>query len=237
MKEILTNFYKQHKKYTLSDKFWNKITSIKQLLTVMSLTSIITAILLKIIFSNPIPIDNPLLSFGCNTLFFFICSFFLLIIPVVISSAFSCENDNKFYKFMTQILINSQKDEKLNSILAKLNVIYFYQLSDDELLDEETYKNAIEQFKNGTFSQDTFNLASQLTCNQYDLNSYYEKNKNLIEMPYDELLLMTKKRIANLMIKKEKENQDKLDFMHDYADSLDKEEVILKLSKKIKLSL
>lgn len=239
MKEYLTEFFQKHKTYSFSEKLMNKykLNDTKTFLIYLSSVSLLSSILLNIVHITLLKLDNMFLSISLNGVVDFALTFgaiFLILTPFAISSE---NQENNFKIKMRKILFSEQKEPKLKEVLQKINAIYFYQMSKVDMLENNKYKHAIEQLKEGSFSIQAFNIAEDITCDIEKLNKYMEKNKELIEMPYENLRLMTQKHIANILLEEEKNRQEKLDFIQAYADLIEKEEVIFKKNKTLSTSL
>lgn len=239
MKELLTQIYKKHKKETVLSKIEQfideKVPTFSRFFTYSAIASIIPTCFTThylLIPSSFIP------SMILNTLGVFISISFLGLMMIVLLSEFSIKADNKLKKYITQLL-EASNDEQIKQFLCKLNLISINndELSEEAVLDDETFNTLISNLKNPKFTHENIKELTELICAPKKLDFFYEKNQNLIAMPNDELLTLVKSKLSKIIEKEEINRQMKMDFLKENKSHTKKEDSILKVNKKLTLSL
>ena len=105
------------------------------------------------------------------------------------------------------------------------------------MLDDETFNTLISNLKNPKFTHENIKELTELICAPKKLDFFYEKNQNLIAMPNDELLTLVKSKLSKIIEKEEINRQMKMDFLKENKSHTKKEDSILKVNKKLTLSL
>lgn len=235
MRAFLNNMREKHKLKSKKEKFfinfYPKVTFMKQVMGIGIVSFLLTSLLA---LNNTKTPDLSELSFFIFSLLFLLQGIVVAITDFVcseLSEHYTKKHYNKIYTYLK----NNFNEPEIKENLLKLSLINQNRLPAQTLLNSESLAHHLDNLNKQNIPLNFFTEMTDLITHPNFCEQYLKNNENLINKTNDELELMFKKHIANILSEDEKLQKTKKEIIQNYSD--DNKDAVFQKQKKLTMNL